>query len=186
MCDISTIKSYFGPKYFGPKYPTPLCCVCCASLRCAMLCCAVQEEQAKRAARAKKFGLPEDRQAALQYAPDPEIQKRAARAKKFGSTYEQPSADTLLQKAGACRPVEWIARLQGCYLAPLELLRLPKLLIIITMAAGQAVASSRSAAVLDDFSVHRYLGKCSAVPCCQLYRASADCITDLLSPARML
>lgn len=63
--------------------------------------CVVQEEQAKRAARAKKFGLPEERQAPLQYAPDPEDLKRAARAKKFGSTFEPPSADTLLQKAGA-------------------------------------------------------------------------------------
>lgn len=62
-----------------------------------------QEEQAKRAARAKKFGLPEDRQAPLQYAPDPEDAKRAARAKKFGAAYQPPTADTLLQKAGVCR-----------------------------------------------------------------------------------
>lgn len=72
-----------------------------------------QEEQAKRAARAKKFGLPEERQAPLQYAPDPEEQKRAARAKKFGSSYEAPTADTLLQKAGVFKPVK-VARL--CYL----------------------------------------------------------------------
>lgn len=60
----------------------------------------MQEEQAKRAARAKKFGLPEERAAPLQYAPDPEDFKRAQRAKKFGAAYEPPSADTLLQKAG--------------------------------------------------------------------------------------
>jgi hypothetical protein len=79
----------------------------------AVLCCAgapppMQEEQAKRAARAKKFGLPEDRAAPLQYAPDPEDLKRAQRAKKFGSTYEPPSADTLLQKAGG-----WVHRRKG-------------------------------------------------------------------------
>jgi hypothetical protein len=72
------------------------------SVRLSSHCvCVVQEEQAKRAARAKKFGLPEERQAPLQYAPDPEDLKRAARAKKFGSTFEPPSAETLLQKAGA-------------------------------------------------------------------------------------
>lgn len=63
-----------------------------------------EEEQAKRAARAKKFGLPEDRQAPLQYAPDPEDAKRAARAKKFGAAYQPPTADTLLQKADLFEP----------------------------------------------------------------------------------
>jgi hypothetical protein len=107
----------------------------------AVLCCAMQEEQAKRAARAKKFGLPEERQAPLHYAPDPEDQKRAARAKKFGSTYEQPSADTLLQKAGACRNVQQtvhglLAGFPGCELAALEPLSLPNPQLMKTVAAG--------------------------------------------------
>lgn len=63
----------------------------------------LQEEQAKRAARAIKFGLPEERQAPLQYAPDPEDVKRAARARKFGADYQPPTADTLLEKAGRMR-----------------------------------------------------------------------------------
>jgi hypothetical protein len=62
--------------------------------------CMVQEEIAKRAARAQKFGLPEERQAPS-YAPDPEDLKREARAKKFGVKYEKPTPDTLLQKQGA-------------------------------------------------------------------------------------
>jgi hypothetical protein len=60
---------------------------------------APQEEVAKRAARAKKFGLPDERQAPG-YAPDPEDAKREARAKKFGVKYEKPTPDTLLQKQG--------------------------------------------------------------------------------------
>lgn len=59
----------------------------------------MQEEIAKRAARAKKFGLPEERQQPG-YAPDPEDLKREARARKFGVKYEKPTADTVLQKAG--------------------------------------------------------------------------------------
>jgi hypothetical protein len=59
----------------------------------------LQDEIAKRAARAKKFGLPEERQAPS-YAPDPEDLKREARAKKFGVKYEKPTPDTLLQKQG--------------------------------------------------------------------------------------
>lgn len=58
-----------------------------------------QEEQAKKAARAKKYGLAEDRQAPA-YAPDPEELKKQARAKKFGVDYQAPTADTVLQKAG--------------------------------------------------------------------------------------
>lgn len=54
---------------------------------------------AKKAARAKKFGLTEDRQP-LAYAPDPEELKREARARKFGVEYKKPTADTVLQKAG--------------------------------------------------------------------------------------
>jgi hypothetical protein len=61
----------------------------------------LQEEVAKRAARAKKFGLPEERQAPG-YAPDPEDAKREARAKKFGVKYEKPTPNTLLQKQGEC------------------------------------------------------------------------------------
>eukprot|EP00775_Hariotina_reticulata_P012857 gene12856-12984_t len=63
-----------------------------------------KEEIAKRAARAKKFGLPEDRATAVAYAPDPEDAKRAARAKKFGVKYEQPTPDSLLQKQDLYEP----------------------------------------------------------------------------------
>uniref|UniRef100_A0A383V5T6 Nuclear cap-binding protein subunit 3 n=1 Tax=Tetradesmus obliquus TaxID=3088 RepID=A0A383V5T6_TETOB len=62
-----------------------------------------EEEIAKRAARAKKFGLPEERQAPS-YAPDPEDLKREARAKKFGMKYEKPTPDTLLQKQDLFEP----------------------------------------------------------------------------------
>lgn len=71
-----------------------LACCCCT---CSTY---TQEEKAKRAARAIKFGLPDDRQAGLAYAPDPEEHKRRQRAQKFGTNYQPPSADTLLQKAG--------------------------------------------------------------------------------------
>ncbi|KAF6259155.1 hypothetical protein COO60DRAFT_1460310 [Scenedesmus sp. NREL 46B-D3] len=64
---------------------------------------ASQEEIAKRAARAKKYGLPEERQAPG-YAPDPEDVKREARAKKFGVKYEKPTPDTLLQKQDLFEP----------------------------------------------------------------------------------
>eukprot|EP00879_Flechtneria_rotunda_P029990 GHRR01032468.1.p1 GENE.GHRR01032468.1~~GHRR01032468.1.p1 ORF type:complete len:115 (+),score=35.41 GHRR01032468.1:426-770(+) len=81
--------------------------------------CPMQEEQAKKAARAKKFGLTEDRQP-LNYTLDPEDLKKAARAKKFGIEYERPSAHTLLQKAGewdkdtslgSCLATQWVAEL---------------------------------------------------------------------------
>lgn len=77
-----------------PCIPSSLICCCHAND------VALQEEIAKRAARAKKFGLPEERQAPS-YAPDPEDLKREARAKKFGVKYEKPTPDTLLQKQGA-------------------------------------------------------------------------------------
>jgi len=89
--------------YYPASHKLHGCRMSYISLRVLAACghC-LQEEQAKRAARAKKFGLPEDRQAPLQYAPDPEDAKRAARAKKFGAAYQPPTADTLLQKAGVC------------------------------------------------------------------------------------
>ena len=65
----------------------------------------MQEEQAKRAARAKKFGLPEERAAPLQYAPDPEDFKRAQRAKKFGAAYEPPQQTRCCRKQVGARHV---------------------------------------------------------------------------------
>mgnify|MGYP001811069756 CR=1 FL=1 len=49
-----------------------------------------QEEKAKRAARAAKFGLPQAD--ALVYAPDPEELKKAERGAKFGTGYQPDGA----------------------------------------------------------------------------------------------
>ncbi|KAF8072386.1 ncbp3 [Scenedesmus sp. PABB004] len=63
-----------------------------------------EEEAAKRAARALKFGLPEEAAPGAAYTLDPEEAKRAARAKKFGVEYAPPNPDTLLQKADLFEP----------------------------------------------------------------------------------
>lgn len=105
MCSTSVYGSSglcLQPRPLGSGVPSSVWHLG-STMCCAVLCWVpppMQEEQAKRAARAKKFGLPEERAAPLQYAPDPEDLKRAQRAKKFGAAYEPPSADTLLQKAG--------------------------------------------------------------------------------------
>lgn len=56
-----------------------------------------QEEKAKRAARAAKFGLQQPDP--LAYAPDPEEIKKAERGAKFGTGYH---ADAALMDMGVC------------------------------------------------------------------------------------